>query len=138
MNLLSFCFYESFSIYLFSLCVTKLRLIKPQSDDEKGMKTCNYVRGPVLSPLIRLKTSPFSGRCASELRINMYVDIENIIHGFYCPCDEIFLLWFLLKNRLITNTAGNFIRLSMEMRLFLQTPGTTSDFNEISYSFSVL
>ena len=82
MNLLSFCFYESFSIYLFSLCVTKLRLIKPQSDDEKGMKTCNYVRGPVLSPLIRLKTSPFSGRCASELRINMYVDIENIIHGF--------------------------------------------------------
>ena len=97
MNLLSFCFYESFSIYLFSLCVTKLRLIKPQSDDEKGMKTCNYVRGPVLSPLIRLKTSPFSGRCASELRINMYVDTENIIHGFYCPCDEIFLLWFLLK-----------------------------------------
>ena len=54
-----------------------------------------------------------------ELRKKMLDDIKNIIYGFYYPQDENFLFWFLLKNPLIANTTGNFIRLSMELRAFL-------------------
>ena len=53
------------------------------------------------------------------LRKKMLDDIKNIIHGFYYPADENFLFWFLLKNPLIANNTGNFIRLSMELRAFL-------------------
>ena len=68
----------------------------------------------------------------TELRLKMLDDIKNIIHGFYYPSDENFLFWFLLKNPLIANNTGNFIRLSMELRAFLlETPGTTCDFNKL-------
>ena len=55
----------------------------------------------------------------TELRRKMLDDINDIIYGFYYPQDENFLFWFLLKNPLIANTTGNFIRLSMELRAFL-------------------
>ena len=55
----------------------------------------------------------------TELRRQMLDDIENIIYEFYYPHDENFLFWFLLKNPLIADITGNFIRLSMELRAFL-------------------
>ena len=54
-----------------------------------------------------------------ELRNKMLHDIKDIIFDFYYPPDENFLFWFLLKNPLIADTIGNYLRLSMELRAFL-------------------
>ena len=54
-----------------------------------------------------------------ELRNKMLDDIKDIIFDFYYPPDENFLFWFLLKNPLIADTTGNYLRLSMELRAFL-------------------
>ena len=54
-----------------------------------------------------------------ELRNKMLDDIKDIIFDFYYPPDENFLFWFLLKKPLISDTTGNYIRLSMELRAFL-------------------
>ena len=55
----------------------------------------------------------------TELRRKLLDDVRTVVLGFYYPQDEHFLFWFLLKNPLIANTTGNFIRLSMELRAFL-------------------
>ena len=54
-----------------------------------------------------------------ELRRKMLDEICNTVIGFYYPQDENFLFWFLLKNPLIANTTGRFIKLAMELRAFL-------------------
>ena len=55
----------------------------------------------------------------TKLRREMLNDIATNVQGFYYPNDEHFLFWFLLRNPLIANITGNFIRLSMELRAFL-------------------
>ena len=55
----------------------------------------------------------------TELRRKLLDDINDVVLGFFYPQDENFLFWFLLKNPLIANYTGNFIRLSMELRTFL-------------------
>ena len=77
---------------------------------------------PVLSVPIRLEDEfHFLIKCPiyTELRTKMLENIKDIVYGFYYPTDENFLFWFLLKNPLIANITGNFIRLSMELRAFL-------------------
>ena len=54
-----------------------------------------------------------------ELRRKMLDEICNTMIGFYYPQDENFLFWFLLKNPLIANSTGRFIKLAMELRAFL-------------------
>ena len=54
-----------------------------------------------------------------ELRRKLLDDIKTSTIGFYYPQDENFLFWFLLKNPLIANLTGHFIRLAMELRAFL-------------------
>ena len=55
----------------------------------------------------------------AELRRQLLDEIRSIVLGFYYPQDEHFLFWFLLKNPLIANKTGYFIRLSMDLRAFL-------------------
>ena len=62
-----------------------------------------------------------------ELRHKLFDDIRTTMMGFYQPQDEHFLFWFLLKNPLIANITGNFIRLAMELRAFLLENPRTRD-----------
>ena len=55
----------------------------------------------------------------AELRRQLLDEIRSIVLGFYYPQDEHFLFWFLLKNPLIANKTGYFIRLAMDLRAFL-------------------
>ena len=54
-----------------------------------------------------------------QLRCKLLDAIRTTTKGFYYPQNEQFLFWFVLKNPLIANMTGNFIRLAMELRAFL-------------------
>ena len=55
----------------------------------------------------------------NTLRKKLLDDVKTTMIGFQYPQDEHFLFWLLLKNPLIANSTGNFLKLSMELRAFL-------------------
>ena len=105
------------------IALTKFRLSNHHLMIEKGRyenrplcdRTCPFCPDQIENEFHFLIKCPIY----TELRARMLEDIEDIIYGFYYPEDENFLFWFLLKNPLIADTTGNFIRLSMELRAFL-------------------
>ena len=105
------------------IALTKFRLSNHHLMIEKGRyenrplcdRTCPFCPDQIENEFHFLIKCPIY----TELRARMLDDIKDMIYGFYYPDDENFLFWFLLKNPLIADTTGNFIRLSMELRAFL-------------------
>ena len=103
--------------------LTKFRLSNHNLMIEKGRYTniqlcdrsCPFCPDKVESEIHFLIQCPIY----TELRREMLDKIATTVQGFYYPEDEHFLFWFLLRNPLIANLSGNFIKLSMELRAFL-------------------
>ena len=103
--------------------LTKFRLSNHNLMIEKGRyqksdlqdRTCPFCPDQIEDEMHFLLKCPIY----QELRHKLFDDIRATIMGFYQPQNENFLFWFLLKNPLIANTTGNFIRLAMELRAFL-------------------
>ena len=53
------------------------------------------------------------------LRESLFDDIKVLCIGFFYPPDEIFLMWFLVNNPIISESTAKYTRLSMELRNFL-------------------
>ena len=103
--------------------LTKFRLSNHNLMIEKGRhqnadlqdRTCPFCPDQIEDEFHFLLKCPIYG----ELRHKLFDDIRATMMGFYQPQDEHFLFWLLLKNPLIANITGNFIRLAMELRAFL-------------------
>ena len=82
---------------------------------ELGDRSCPFCPDQVENEIHFLVQCPLY----TKLREKMLEDIATNVQGFYYPNDDHFLFWFLLRNPLIADITGNFIRLAMELRAFL-------------------
>ena len=81
----------------------------------KSDRMCPFCPGQIENEFhFLLKCSTYT-----NLRRNLFSDVETLCIGFFYPPDEEFLFWFLLKNPVISESTAKFVRLSLELRAFL-------------------
>jgi len=103
--------------------LTKLRLSDHTLTIEKGRhqninesdRTCPFCPGQMENEFNFLTKCP----TFKYLRKSLIDDVEVLCIGFSYPQDQDFLIWLLLIDPIISDSAGKFIQSSMEMRAFL-------------------
>ena len=100
----------------FRLSDHSLMVEKGRHDNlNKSDRMCPFCPGQIENEFhLLLKCSTYT-----NLRRNLFSDVETLCIGFFYPPDEEFLFWFLLKNPVISESTAKFVRLSLELRAFL-------------------